>query len=195
MLFAVLNTPHNFLWYSSAVAFAILFIDSHLTQHHRQDFLESTFPAHPKPSPSTKDASSKGDSTAPLSIRNTVLKLALDQTIGASVNTMIVGMYIHSMDAAMGSAPRISSLPKALAYFTTPGAVDLAAVHFAGIWSRATGEFWTILTAGWRLWPAVALINFTLVKTVQGRNLVGSLAGVGWGIYMSLVAAAADKEA
>ena len=180
----------------SPAAFATLLLNgSHLTQHHRQDFLESTFPAHPKPSPSTKDASSKGASAAPkLSIRNTVLKLVLDQTVGAAVNTMVVSMYIHSMDAAMAGAPHISSLPKALAYFTTPGAVDLAAVSLADIWSQATGEFWTILTASWRLWPAVALTNFTLVKTVQGRNLVGSLAGVGWGIYMSLVAAA-DKEA
>jgi hypothetical protein len=43
--------------------------------------------------------------------------------------------------------------------------------------------------AGWRLWPAVSLINFTFVKSVEGRNLVTGLAGVGWGIYMSLFAA------
>ncbi|KAF3360682.1 hypothetical protein VdG1_04884 [Verticillium dahliae VDG1] len=33
------------------------------------------------------------------------------------------------------------------------------------------------------------LVNFAFVKTVPMRNLVGGLAGVGWGIYMSLFAA------
>lgn len=37
-----------------------------------------------------------------------------------------------------------------------------------------------------KLWPAVSLVNFTLVKSVQGRNLVGALAGVAWGVYISL---------
>jgi protein Mpv17 len=49
-------------------------------------------------------------------------------------------------------------------------------------------EFWPLMLAGWRLWPVVSIVNFTLVRSVQGRALVGSVAGVGWGVYLSLVA-------
>jgi len=48
-------------------------------------------------------------------------------------------------------------------------------------------DFWGLLSAGWKLWPAVSLINFTVVKSVEKRNLVGALAGMVWNIYLSLV--------
>lgn len=51
----------------------------------------------------------------------------------------------------------------------------------------AKRDFWPLVTAGWKLWPAVSLLNFTLVKSVEGRSLVGSLAGMVWGIYLSLM--------
>ena len=57
------------------------------------------------------------------------------------------------------------------------------------VWAASKDEFRPIFVAGWKLWPAVSLVNFTLVKTVEGRNLVGALAGVVWGVYMSLVSA------
>ena len=44
------------------------------------------------------------------------------------------------------------------------------------------------MLAGLKLWPLVSLLNFTIVP-VEKRILVGSLVGVGWGIYLSLVAA------
>lgn len=46
-----------------------------------------------------------------------------------------------------------------------------------------------LVVAGWKLWPAVSLVNFAAVKTVEGRNLVGALAGVVWGVYISLISA------
>lgn len=42
--------------------------------------------------------------------------------------------------------------------------------------------------AGWKLWPAVSLLSFVGLRTVESRTLVGSLAGMGWGVYLSLVA-------
>ena len=51
----------------------------------------------------------------------------------------------------------------------------------------ARTEFWPLMKAGWKLWPLVSVLNFTIVKTVEARNLVGSLAGMVWGIYLSLV--------
>ncbi|KAH7230310.1 integral membrane protein mpv17 pmp22 family [Fusarium solani] len=66
---------------------------------------------------------------------------------------------------------------------------DSERIDWSLVLARTQAEFALILVAGWRLWPAVSLINFTFVKSVEGRNLVTGLAGVGWGIYMSLFAA------
>ncbi|KAK7408900.1 Protein transport protein yif1 [Neonectria punicea] len=166
LLFNLISTPPNFIW---------------------QDFLESTFPAHPEP-PHPK----KSDTPPPppkLSIRNTAIKLVLDQTVGAALNTLLFSTFTHSLRAALHPAPRITNLFKAITFWTSSGTVDLTRVDFDTVWAASLDEFWSILIAGWRLWPAVALINFSAVKTVQGRNLVGSLAGVVWGIYMSLLSA------
>jgi hypothetical protein len=166
LLYSVLNTPINFLW---------------------QEFLESTFPAYPPP-PRRKP----GAKVPPprFSVRNTLAKFALDQTVGATFNTLLFSTFMRSLLAASEHAPRVTSLSKAVAFWTTSGAVDFSRVDFPSVWRAAQDEFWDIVVAGWKLWPAVSLINFTLIKTVQGRNLVGSVAGVVWGIYMSLVAAA-----
>ncbi|KAL7923399.1 hypothetical protein ACQKWADRAFT_289545 [Trichoderma austrokoningii] len=161
VLFAVVSTPPNFLW---------------------QDFLESTFPAHPSP------ASKEKDKQAPkLSLTNTIVKFALDQTVGAALNTLLFSTFTHSLRQAMLHAPRITNLPAAAKYWSSPNAVDFRVVDFAVVWTQAKAEFWTFMFAAARLWPAVSLVNFTLVKSVQGRNLVGAVAGVVWGVYVSLV--------
>lgn len=41
---------------------------------------------------------------------------------------------------------------------------------------------------GWKLWPIVSLLNFTVVP-VHRRILVGSVVGLFWGIFLSLLAA------
>jgi protein Mpv17 len=51
----------------------------------------------------------------------------------------------------------------------------------------AREDFWGLVMAGWRLWPLVSAINYTFVRTVGMRALVGNLAGVGWSVYLSLV--------
>ena len=44
------------------------------------------------------------------------------------------------------------------------------------------------MLAGYKLWPLVSLLNFTVVP-VEKRTLVGSLVGLGWGIFLALKAA------
>lgn len=44
-----------------------------------------------------------------------------------------------------------------------------------------------LMMAGWKLWPAVSLLNFTIVP-VNRRILVGSIVGLFWGIFLSLFA-------
>jgi hypothetical protein len=52
---------------------------------------------------------------------------------------------------------------------------------------KARGEFWGLVKAGWRFWPLVSLVNYVFLTSVEARSLVGALAGLGWGIYLSLM--------
>ncbi|RKL20723.1 hypothetical protein BFJ68_g2724 [Fusarium oxysporum] len=152
-------------------------------------FLESTFPAHPDDAPKAKDSKDAKKTQPKLSIRNTLIKFFLDQTAGAAVNTLLFSTYTHALRSAIQPAPVITSLAKAITYWTSPGTLDFGRVDWTAVWEAAKVDFAPLIFAGWKLWPAVSIVNFAAVKTVEGRNLVGALAGVVWGIYMSLVAA------
>ncbi|EEU46855.1 uncharacterized protein NECHADRAFT_67285 [Fusarium vanettenii 77-13-4] len=163
LLFNLICTPPNFMW---------------------QDFLETTFPAHPKPQ------SSKEKTTKPkFSVRNTAIKFILDQTVGAALNTLLFSTYVHSFRLALHPVPVITSLPKTVVFLTSPGALNFSRVDWPTVWAAAQNEFVPFVVAGWKLWPAVSLVNFAAIKTVEGRNLVGALAGVAWGVYVSLISA------
>ncbi|KAF5018914.1 hypothetical protein F66182_9093 [Fusarium sp. NRRL 66182] len=168
LIFNIISTPPNFLW---------------------QDYLESAFPAHPPQPSNAKDPKNPNKTQPKLSVRNTAIKFILDQTIGATVNTLLFSTYVHALRSAIHPVPVITSLPKAINFWTSPGTIDLSRVDWATVWEAAKSDFTPLVLAGWKLWPAVSLVNFAAVKTVEGRNLVGALAGVVWGIYMSLVAA------
>jgi hypothetical protein len=47
-------------------------------------------------------------------------------------------------------------------------------------------DFWPIMLAGFKLWPFVSILNFTVVPADK-RLLVGSLFGVIWAVYLSLM--------
>ncbi|KAH7236127.1 hypothetical protein BKA59DRAFT_459670 [Fusarium tricinctum] len=168
LLFNVICTPPNFFW---------------------QDFLESAFPAHPAEFPKAKEVKGAKKTQPKLSVRNTLIKFTLDQTVGAAVNTLLFSTYVHALRTAIHPVPVITSLPKAITYWTAPGTLNFDRVNWATVWEAAKADFAPLVYAGWKLWPAVSIVNFAAVKTVEGRNLVGALAGVVWGIYMSLVAA------
>lgn len=44
------------------------------------------------------------------------------------------------------------------------------------------------MIAGYKLWPLVSLLKFTFVP-VEQRTVVGSLVGLGWGVFLALRAA------
>ena len=48
-------------------------------------------------------------------------------------------------------------------------------------------DFTPLMVAGFKIWPLVSLLNFTVVP-VEKRLLVSNLFGVLWGVYLSLVA-------
>lgn len=49
-------------------------------------------------------------------------------------------------------------------------------------------EFWPLMVAGYRLWPVVSLLSYSVLSSVESRALLGSIAGLIWGIYLSLMA-------
>jgi len=94
-----------------------------------------------------------------LSIRNTIIKFLLDQTIGAAVNTV---MFIMGIAMLRGQ-------------------------NWQYGWEETKTGFWPLVSAGQKLWPLVSLISLTLVP-VEQRMVFGSIIGVGWGIFLSLMA-------
>lgn len=170
---------------------------------HRQDFLEQTFPAyHATPKTSAVEKAARSDDAAldraakesplvepKLNVRNTLTKTLLDQTAGSVVNTFLFAMFMNSLKAAMARPEGLRGPEQSAAFLVSGAAIDYGRVDWQATLAKVRAEFVPIITAGWRLWPAVSLVNFAFVKTVQTRNLVGGLAGVGWGIYMSLFAA------
>lgn len=144
---------------------------------YRQQFLESAFPGFTvQPSTSAIAAAAASDEKeldaeqksnkiveSRLNVANTLYKFVLDQTVGAALNTVMFSFVIAGFQGAdFNQAVQITKQ-----------------------------DFWPLVQAGWKLWPAVSALNYTLVKTVEGRTLVGSLAGMGWSIYLSLMAGAA----
>lgn len=102
------------------------------------------------------DGAEKAEET--LSLRNTGIKFALDQTLGATVNT---ALFIAGLALLRGHS-------------------------FASIMHDLRTQFWPMIFAGQKLWPAVSLLNFTVVP-FEYRQLVGSIVGLCWGVYLSLV--------
>ena len=178
-IFSILSCPPNYIW---------------------QAWLEATFPAYtewltPNEKERLVDEAVTGESTgtekaglrtrnekqaaatkesAPdvqkvkkqLSIRNTAVKFLLDQTLGALVNTVLFIM----------------------------GIALLRGQSWQQGWEATKVGFWPLVSAGQKLWPAVSLLNLTLVP-VERRMLVGSIVGVGWGIFLSLVSGGKAKKA
>lgn len=163
LIFAIISTPPNILW---------------------QEYLEASFPSSgSNPPPPTAPGQAP-----PLSIRNTLIKTVLDQTVGAAFNTFGFSLFMHA--AKMATLSRATFLASASASSPVAKArVDLSRVDWPTVTRRAKAEFWTIVMAGWRFWPFVSLCNFAFVKTIRMRNLVGSIAGLAWGVFMSLFAA------
>lgn len=137
------------------------------SNHARQSYLEKIFPSYKVClSTSTVHKNQQNPGKKPdlkakqnFSLLNTFMKFGLDQTIGASINTIIFSIVMSMLKGAgLGEATEI-----------------------------AARDFWPVMTAGWKLWPAISVYNFGFVKTVEGRTMIGGIAGMAWGIYLSLI--------
>lgn len=93
-----------------------------------------------------------------LNIKNTAIKFCLDQTVGAAVNTIL---FIAGIALMRGHS-------------------------LESIQQDIQEQFWPMIFAGQKLWPMVSLLNFTLVP-FEYRTLFGSVVGLFWGIYLSMI--------
>ncbi|KAF2717459.1 hypothetical protein K431DRAFT_334029 [Polychaeton citri CBS 116435] len=98
------------------------------------------------------------DGRMKLNVKNTAVKFALDQSLGAAVNTI---MFIAGMGLIAGEP-------------------------LQQIQNEVYEGFLPLMLAGGKLWPLVSVISFTLIP-VEHRMVFGSMIGVGWGIFLSLV--------
>ncbi|PSR83844.1 hypothetical protein BD289DRAFT_369411 [Coniella lustricola] len=180
LIYAVISTPPNFMF---------------------QEFLEAAFPST-KSTP-TKEAissaaagnekeldreASEGRLVEPkLNVGNTAVKFLLDQTLGSAFNAFLFSMFTHSIQEAM--AHRTTGAEASVAFLTSGKALDYSQVDWRRVLELSKLECKPIMMAGWKLWPFVSLFNYVVVRDVVVRGLVAAIAGVGWGIYMSMFAA------
>ncbi|OJJ38392.1 hypothetical protein ASPWEDRAFT_48637 [Aspergillus wentii DTO 134E9] len=107
---------------------------------------------------STKTKTEKDEGQPKLNVSNTVAKVAIDQTVGGAWNTVLFIMTIGT----------------------------LRGLDYEMIMSQIQNDFWPIMMAGFKLWPFVSVLNFTVIP-VDKRLLVNSLFGVVWAVYLSLM--------
>lgn len=185
LLFTVVSTPPNFMW---------------------QGFLESSYPATTTvPSREAVRSASRSNEKEldrearegklvedKLSVPNTTIKFVLDQSVGAAVNTLAFSLFTHSIQQAMSH--RTTGAGESAAFLVSGwgmsgGPVDYSQVDWRLVLEEAKTEFIPIMKAGWGLWPWVSLFNFVVVKSIEVRSLIGAVAGMVWGVYMSLISA------
>ncbi|KAJ4199324.1 hypothetical protein NW759_016150 [Fusarium solani] len=182
IIWTIISTPPNYLW---------------------QDYLEQTFPAyHAAPTHAAAEKVLRSDDEAingmiakvdlvepKFNVRNALVKTMLDQTAGAAVNTFLFSIFMHALKAAIARPAGLKASGQTATFSFSGSAINYDCVDWSLVLARAQAEFFPLLMAGWKLWPAVSLTNFVFIKTVEGRNLLSGLAGVGWGIYISLFTA------
>ncbi|KKY13798.1 putative mpv17 pmp22 [Diplodia seriata] len=140
-----------------------------------QEFLEDVFPGEKKQQqrpPSAdggKEKRQDDEKPAPdvvvrkgagMDWTNVFWKFLLDQTVGGVVNTVL---FIAGMKALNGGDAQ-------------------------GVKVAVKEGLWPIFVAGTKLWPLVSIISFTMIP-VEKRVVFGSVIGVAWGVYLSLMAA------
>ncbi|KAF1997913.1 hypothetical protein P154DRAFT_270037 [Amniculicola lignicola CBS 123094] len=160
-IFSVISNPPNIVW---------------------QTFLEDMYPTNvPVREPAgaeTEKAIANGKangkptftSTAvktELSKRNLLIKFALDQTIGAVVNTLLFLTFMGYMNALNNHTPVLLGAQEA-------------------IMTEIKSKFFPMIKDGYKFWPFVSLVSFLWVP-VERRVVFGCLVGVGWGVYLSLM--------
>ena len=158
LLYTVLSTPPNYLW---------------------QQYIELIFPGYSLKKVDVDDGGKGVSVEKRINVRNTLAKMALDQTIAAVVN---VSAYI-------GVTRLLRGVPADVCWNVVKE-VDLSqsCIHSCAHTDEHVQQTWPVMKAGYKLWPAVNLIQHTFIP-VEQKTVVGSMVGLGWGVYLALFAA------
>lgn len=170
--FSIISCPPNYLWQAWLEATFPGYTES-LTPAEKEKLVDETVVGQStatektglqtrdvnKAAVTSKSAPNPQKAKQQLSISNTAIKFILDQSVGAAVNTIMFIMGIAML--------RGQSLESG--------------------WEQTKTGFWPLVFAGQKLWPLVSIISLTLVP-VEQRMVFGSIIGVGWGIFLSLMA-------
>ncbi|KIW09249.1 uncharacterized protein PV09_00173 [Verruconis gallopava] len=129
-----------------------------------QDWLENTFPSKRPSTANQSNSHEKANVPEPthdgaLHILNTFTKFVLDQTVGALFN---IPLFIGIIGALKGQSME----------------------HILG---KIQEDSFDIYFSGMKLWPPVSLVSYVFVPP-EHRVIFGSIAGVIWNIYLSLMA-------
>lgn len=172
MSYSVISCPPNYLWQTWLEA-AFPGYSENLTPQEKEKLMDEKVSGRriatnntslssrdeKKATLASESAPSPQKAKKQLSIRNTIIKFLLDQSIGAAVNTI---MFIMGIAMLRGYSLQYG-------------------------WEETKTGFWPLTFAGQKLWPLVSIISLTLVP-VEQRMVFGSIVGVGWGIFLSLMA-------
>ena len=172
MSYSVISCPPNYLWQTWLEAAFPGYAES-LTPQEKEKLVDEKVTGRSTATDTTslrgrdekkaaltsESAPSPQKAKKQLSIRNTIVKFLLDQSVGAAVNTI---MFIMGIAMLRGYSWQYG-------------------------WEETKVGFWPLTFAGQKLWPLVSIISLTLVP-VEQRMVFGSTVGVGWGIFLSLMA-------
>lgn len=153
--------------------------------------MESKFPSRTpldEPSPDSKSDSESSEKLSQavvkdrLNLTNTAIKFILDQSISAPLNTvaflyLMGGMTFQSNAQIWSNIQNVSLHSPLTNWFPQRAEVTKLTTNIQ--------DFWPMLIAGYRVWPLVGLLNLSVVP-FDYRQLVGSTAGLFWGIFLSL---------
>ncbi|KAI5370068.1 hypothetical protein Slin15195_G009460 [Septoria linicola] len=175
--FSILACPPNCVWQAWLEAQFPAHTD-HLTPSEKEELVDENIHGHAlnkhsddstirrrkvdhkTASGATDSPGSSKNTPGRLNVKNTAIKIALDQTVGAAVNTVL---FIAGIALLRGQ-----DLPSILSDINT--------------------KFWPMIFAGQKLWPAVSILCFTVIPQPEQRMVFGSVAGLFWGVYLSLAA-------
>lgn len=102
-----------------------------------------------------------------MSKRNLLIKFFLDQTFGAVLNTLMFLVFIGYVNAPPGGKQS----------------------PWDTVAREVRDKFWPIILDGYKVWPFYSFASFLFIP-VEKRVVVGCLIGVGWNIYLSIMAEA-----
>ena len=152
--YGVLATPPNFLW---------------------QQAIEKYFPGYKLKKVEVDDGGKGAEVEKKLNVRNTIIKVVLDQTVAAVPN--VVGY--------LGVTRWLRGVPLDMCWNAVKEVCDANTGLLEHNQLTLLQQTWPIMWAGYKLWPAVNVVQHVFVP-VEKKILVGNLVGMGWGTFLTL---------